>query len=68
MLRVNRSVALSNYVLAMEQFAVMQKMDMGYLLRQEVLNALQSHEIAELRTRFPNHKILFGGNAIRQED
>lgn len=61
---MNRSVALSNYVLAMEQFAVMRDATVGYLLRQEVLNALQPDEIAELRKRFPNHSLLFQGDGV----
>lgn len=64
---MSRSVALSNYVLAMEQFAVMQSMDLSYFLRREVLDALRPEEIAELRSKFPSHELLFEGNATGQE-
>lgn len=63
---MNRSVALSNYVIAMEQFAVMPDATVGYLLRQEVLDALRPEEIAELRKRFPNHNLLFEGFDAKQ--
>ena len=67
-MKVNRTLALSNYVLAMAQFAVMQNTDMSYFLRQEVLDALQPDELGELRKRFPNYKLLFEGVTLAEQD